>query len=144
MVKVKSHSESEEDAHRMGTPAQVRTQSTPPAVLHKVAMRPNQQSDTPWGTPMTPFRPAQTCGVTPPVFPPAASAKVHAKDCTTDQLFEIEMDVARKCRTAKEIVAQHNDYILRLKAKGVQSQVRFPVREGARDVGNRTGKFGKQ
>jgi hypothetical protein len=39
------------------------------------------------------------------------------KDCTTDQSFEIVIDLARRFRTAKGIVAEHREYILRLKAE---------------------------
>ena len=63
-----------------------------------------------------PASPAETSGVSPEVFPQVASGRPTAKDCTTRQLFEIVIDVAHIFRsTARDVIAPHKDYILRLK-----------------------------
>ena len=106
----------------MGKPGQMPTQATPPAVLHRAATKPKQRLGTNRNLPL-PISSPQTYGVNPQVFPPTASAKPSPKDCTTQQLFNIVIDVARRFRTAKEVVAEHKNYILRLKAE--VSKVRF-------------------
>jgi len=100
----------------MGTPAQLQTQTTPPAVLHAAAMKPRQRTGTIRDLPFPTVSPTQTHGVTPGVFPRFASGKPSAKDCTTEQLVEIVIDVAQRFRTAKEIVVEYKDYILRLRS----------------------------
>jgi len=68
------------------------------------------------------------------------SGKPRPKECTTQQLFDIVLEVAQRFRTAKEIVAQHKDYILRLKSEVFKVRfgsfgVRVPVK--CRPVGDR-------
>ncbi|MGA3169068.1 MAG: site-specific DNA-methyltransferase [Terriglobia bacterium] len=99
----------------MGNPAQMQTQVTPPAVLHLAAMIARHRIGTDGDQPLPPVSPTETYGVTPQVAPKALSGKLNPKDCTTDQLFEIVIDVARRFRTAKEVVAEHKDYIVALK-----------------------------
>ena len=101
----------------MGNPAQMQTQVTPPAVLHLAAMKAGHRIGTDGDQPLPPVSPTETYGVTPQVAPKATSGNLSPKDCTTDQLFEIVIDVARRFRTAKEVVAEHKDYILRLKTE---------------------------
>jgi hypothetical protein len=62
-------------------------------------------------------RAVETYGVSPQVAPKATWGKLRPKDCTIEQLFEIVIDVARKSQTAKEVVAEHKDYIIRLKTE---------------------------
>src|SRR5439155_3998341 len=77
-------------------------------------------------------------GVNPQVSPQSISRKPSPKDCTTQQLFNIVIDLARRFRTAKEVVAEHRDYILRLKAEvfkvrfgyGVKVPVKFSPGNG--------------
>ena len=59
--------------------------------------------------------PNETYGVTPQVFPCAKAAKPSPSECTRNHLLEIVIEVARRFRTAKEDVAAHKEYILRLK-----------------------------
>jgi DNA modification methylase len=99
----------------MGNPAQMRKQGAPPAVLHLGVMKAKHRTRRGGDLPMQLVSHAQTYGVTPEVSPKSPFGKPSPKDCTTDQLFEIVTDVARRFRTAKEEVAQHKDYILRLK-----------------------------
>jgi hypothetical protein len=99
----------------MGNPAQ--TQVTPPPVLHLAAMKAKYRTGRDGNLPLRPASPAQTYGVTPEVSPKSPFGKPSPTDCTTDQLFEIVIDVARRFRTAKEVVAEHKDYILRLKTE---------------------------
>jgi len=83
--------------------------------------------------------PAETYGVTPQVSHKAASANPGPRQCTTDELFEIVIEVARRFRTAKEDVATHKEYILRLKNEvfkvsfgsvGVFVPVKYKTKEG--------------
>jgi hypothetical protein len=60
---------------------------------------------------------AETYGVSPQVAPQAASGKLSPKECTTEQLLEIVIGVARRFRTAKVIVAENKEYVLRLKTE---------------------------
>jgi len=101
----------------MGNAAQMQTQAMPPAVLNLAAMKAKHGTGTGRDRVLQEASPAQTYGVTPQVFPPAASEKPSARDCTVDQLFEIVLQVARGFRAAKDVVAEHRDYILRLKAE---------------------------
>jgi hypothetical protein len=64
-----------------------------------------------------PTGPAETYGVNPQVAFSATAARLRPEDCSTEELFEIVFDVARKSQTAKKVVAQHRDYILRLKTE---------------------------
>ncbi len=65
-----------------------------------------------------PTSPAKkTSGVNSEVALKARWGKVRPKDCTIEQLFDIVIQVARKSQTAKEVVAQHRDYIMRLKTE---------------------------
>ena len=95
----------------------MQTQVTPPAVLHLAAMKAKHRTGTDGDLPLPTASPAQTYVVTPEVSPKSPFGKPSPKDCTTDQLFEIVIDVARRFRTAKEVVAEHKDYILRLKTE---------------------------
>lgn len=99
----------------MGNPAQMQTQATPPAFPHAGAMKAKHRTGKDRDLPMCPPPPDKTCGLTPQVSLPATSQTPSPNDCTTEQLFEIVIDVARRFRTAKEVVAEHRDYILRLK-----------------------------
>ncbi len=99
----------------MGNPAQ--TQVTPPAVLHLATMIAEHRIDPDGDLALPPTSAAETYGVNPQVAPEATSGKLSPMDCTTEQLFEIVIEVARRFRTAKEVVAEHKDYILRLKAE---------------------------
>lgn len=101
----------------MGNSAQMHTQATPPAVLDALAMKPRQRTGTGRYLHLPTSGLPKTYGVTPQVSPQAASAKPSPRDCTTEQLFEIVLDVAHRFRSAKEIVAEHKDYILRLKTE---------------------------
>ena len=101
----------------MGNPAQMQTQGTPPAVLHLGVMKAEYRTDTKGDLAFPPAGPTETYGVTPQVTLRAASALLSPMDCTTDQLIEIVIDVARRFRTAKEVVADHKEHILRLKAE---------------------------
>ena len=83
--------------------------------------------------------PAETYGVTPQVSHKAASANPGPRQCTTDELFEIVIEVARRFRTAKEDVITHKEYILRLKNEvfkvssgsvGVFVPVKYKTKEG--------------
>src|SRR5438128_10631909 len=106
----------------MGKPGRMQTQATPPAVLHRAATKPKQRFGTNRNLPL-PISSPKTYGVNPQVSPQSISRKPSPKDCTTQQLFDIVIDLARRFRTAKEVVEQHKDYILRLKAEGFK--VRF-------------------
>jgi hypothetical protein len=106
----------------------MQTQGTPPVVLHLGAMKAKYRTGKDGDLPLRPASPGETSGVTPQVSPKATSGKPSPKDCTTEQLFEIVIDVARKFRTAKEVVAEHRDYILRLKTNV------FKVRFGSAGV----------
>jgi hypothetical protein len=79
-------------------------------------MKVNHQLETGRDLALQPVSPAETSGVSPEVFSQPASGRPSAKECTTTQLFEIVTDVARIFRsTARDIIAPHRDYILRLK-----------------------------
>jgi site-specific DNA-adenine methylase len=95
----------------------MQTQVTPPAVLHLAVMKAEHRIDTNGDLVSQPASPTETYGVNPQVAPKATSGKLSPKECTTEQLFEIVIDVARRFRTAKEVVAEHKDYILRLKTE---------------------------
>ena len=122
----------------MGNPAQIQTQATPPAVLHAAAMKPKQRTNR--NLPLPTLGPTQTSRVTREVAVRFMSGKPRPKECTTRQLFDIVFEVAQRFRTAKEIVAQHKDYILRLKSEVFKVRfgsfgVRVPVK--CRPVGDR-------
>jgi hypothetical protein len=93
------------------------TLSAPPQVDGASAKSLEHRTGTNRGWKLTKVDSTKTYGLTPQVCSPAASAKLSPRDCTTEQLFEIVMDVARRFRTAKEVVTEHRDYILRLKAE---------------------------
>jgi hypothetical protein len=59
----------------------------------------------------------KTSGGTPQVAPKATWGKLRPRDCTIEQLFEIVIAVARKSQTAKEVIAEHKAYIIRLKTE---------------------------
>jgi hypothetical protein len=67
----------------------------------------------------------KTYGGTPQGAFSATAAMLSPEDCSTEELFAIVFEVARKSQTAKEVVAQHRDYIQRLKAEV------FKVRSGS-------------
>ena len=62
-----------------------------------------------------PPRPDETFGASPQVSPCAKAAKPSPSECTHNQLLEIVIGVARRFGGAKEDVATHKEYILRLK-----------------------------
>lgn len=68
-------------------------------------------------------RAKKTSGVNPQVASSATAAMLRPEDCSTEELFEIVFEAARKFRTAKEVVAEHKDYIIRLKTE--MFRVRF-------------------
>ena len=61
--------------------------------------------------------PDETFGVNPQVFPQSPCGRMSPKQCTTEQLFEIVVDIAQGFRKAKEIVAEKREYVLRLKTE---------------------------
>lgn len=96
----------------MGNPAQMQSQATPPAVVHG-----SMKSKPKMGTSRNPSLRTPAPISTSRLGLEVVSRKPSPKDCSTQQLFDIVMDVARRFRTAKEIVAEHRDYIMRLKAE---------------------------
>jgi hypothetical protein len=110
----------------------------PPAVLNLAATKAKHRTGKDRDRALQEASPAQTYGVTPQVLPKSVSGKPSPKDCTTQQLFDIVMDVARRFRTAKETVAEHRGYILRLKAEVFKVRfgsfgVKVPVKCKSRD-----------
>lgn len=95
---------------------QMQTQATAPAVVNRAAMKAGHRTGTNGDSALQPASPTETYGVNPQVAPKAASGKPSPEDCTTEQLFEIVVDVAQSFRTAKDVVAENKEYILRLKA----------------------------
>jgi len=88
---------------------------------------------------LQPPSPAETCGVTPQVLQMSAPANPSPKDCTPQQLVEIVVAVAERFGAARETVAKHKDYILRLKTEvfkvsfgsvGVEVPVRHKTKGG--------------
>jgi hypothetical protein len=123
----------------MGNPAQIQSQATRPTVVH-AATKPKPRIATNRGVPSPTFGPPKTYGVTPKVFPLNPPTKPRPEHCTTEQLFEIVIDVARRFCTAKDIVAEHKDYILRLKTDVFKVRfgslgVRVPVKLNAHAKG---------
>lgn len=112
----------------MGNPAQMQTQAMPPAVTHLGAMKVRHRTGVGGELPLRTVSPDETSGVNPQVSPPTASVNLSPKDCTTEQLFEIVIAVARTFRIAKDVVAEHRDYIQRLKTDV------FKVRFGSKGV----------
>jgi len=109
----------------MGTPAQMQTRATPLAVVNRAAMKAKHRIGMDADLDLQPASTAETYGVNPEVSLNAATGKLSPRDCTTEQLFEIVIDVARRFRNAKEVVAEHREYILRLKTEV------FKVRSGS-------------
>jgi hypothetical protein len=81
----------------------------------------------------------ETYGVNPQVSPCAKAAKPSPSECTHNQLLEIVIGVARRFGGAKEEVATHREYILRLKTEvfkvsfgslGVHVPVKHRTKEG--------------
>ncbi|MDR3676933.1 MAG: hypothetical protein P4N24_15695 [Acidobacteriota bacterium] len=99
----------------MESPELMQPQVTPPSVLKLAVMSTDRQFDTNGIQTLQPASPAETSGLSPQVFPQPATGRPSPKGCTTDQLFEIVIEVARRFRTAKADVAEHKGYILRLK-----------------------------
>ena len=93
----------------------MQAQVTPPAFLPVGAMKATRRTGKNRSLPLPTARPAKTYGVTPQVSIPATSQRPSPNECTTEELFQIVMEVAREFRTAKEVVAQHRKYIMRLK-----------------------------
>ncbi len=123
----------------MGNPAQMQTQATPPSIVH-AATKPKPRTATNGSVLSPTFGPPKTYGVTPKVFPLNPPTKPRPEQCTTEQLFEIVTDVARQFHTAKEVVAEHRDYILRLKTEVFKVRfgslgVRVPVKLNAAGKG---------
>jgi hypothetical protein len=101
----------------MGNPGQIQPKVTSRAVLGLAAIKAKHRTSGD-GSPALPTTGSRkTSGVTPEVFSALASGNLSPQDCTTQQLFEIVIDVARKFRTAKEVVVEHKDYIIRLKTE---------------------------
>jgi DNA modification methylase len=113
--KVGLPSEGKDDGPYMGNPQQIQTQVTPPAVLHPGTMNAKHRTGGGGDIPLSPAIPTKTYGVKPEVSRQASSVKLSPTDCTSEQLFEIVIDVAQRFRTAKEVVAEHRNYIQRLK-----------------------------
>lgn len=99
----------------MGNPAQMQTQATPPAVVHVAAMKARQRTGSDRVLPLPTANSPQTYKLSLEVFTQAVSARPSPEQCTTEQLFDIVIDVARRFRTVKEVVVAHREYILRLK-----------------------------
>jgi hypothetical protein len=68
-------------------------------------------------SPPRPSPAEKSYGFTPQVAPIATRGKLRPKDCSTEELFEIVFEAARKFRTAKEVIGEHKDYIIRLKTE---------------------------
>jgi len=93
----------------------MQTQATPPAVVNPAAMKAAHQIATKRNLPLQVTSPAITSELSQQVHPMAASTKPCPVECTHEQLIEIVVGVARGFRSAKEILVEHKDYILRLK-----------------------------
>src|SRR5271170_7226683 len=83
--------------------------------------------------------PDETYGANPKVSPCAKAAKPSPRECTQAQLLEIVIGVARRFGGAKEDVATHKEYVLRLKNEvfkvsfgsvGVFVPVKYKTKEG--------------
>jgi hypothetical protein len=117
----------------MGNPAQAQTQATPPAVVDVAAMKARQRTGSNRVLPLHTANSPETYKLSLAVFSQAVPARPSPEQCTTEQLFDIVIDVARRFRTVKEVVEEHRDYILRLKVEVFKVRfgsygVKVPVR----------------